>query len=122
MKTIAIFFSPRTVAEVSDLKSAEYSHIWQRCGTLSLGKGSLRASCVLKSPVVAANLKFEYKDFYEKVGARTSNGLVCPRCTRIVNNSHGVRPNVCFLPTHIASCNMVCILLIIFSSYPSLNF
>lgn len=90
VKTIAIFFSPRTVAEVSDLKSAEYSHIWQRCGTLSLAKGSLRASCVLKSPVVAANLKFEYKDFYEKVGARTSNGLVCPRCTRIVNNSHGV--------------------------------
>jgi len=94
VKKIGISFSPRQVGNVNDLKSIEYADIWQQCGTLSLARGSVRASCILKTPVVAANLKFEYLEFYEKVGgSRSSDGgllLTCPRCTRVVNNAHGV--------------------------------
>lgn len=92
-KTIVIYFTPRQVGNVSELKDDE-NVIWQRCGTLSLSRGASRSSCVLKSPIVAANLKFEYLEFYEKLGGnKNSNGgilLNCPRCTRVVNNAHGV--------------------------------
>lgn len=94
VKTIGVFFSPRQVGSVTELKNEEYDETWQQCGTLSLARGSVRASCSLSPPVVAANLKFEYQEFYEKVGGtRSSDGgliLTCPRCTRVVNNAHGV--------------------------------
>lgn len=92
-KTIGIFFSPRQVGNVSELKD-ESNFTWQRCGTLSLSRGASRSSCILKTPIVAANLKFEYMEFYEKLGGnKTADGgilLSCPRCTRVVNNAHGV--------------------------------
>ena len=94
VKTINVFFSPRQVENASQLKNKEYISTWQQCGTIKLARGSLRASCSLSPPAIAANLKFEYKEFYEKVGStRSSDGgilLTCPRCTRVVNNAHGV--------------------------------
>lgn len=80
------------------LKNDVCGCVWQRCGTLSLGRHATSASFKLKTPVVAANLKFTYEDFYEKVGAggRAPDGsfvLHCPRCTRQVNNAHGVCGN-----------------------------
>ena len=93
MKTIALYFSPRQVSDVNHLKSDNYSQLWQRCGTLSLARGSTEASFKLKHPVIAANLKFTYEEFYEKLGGmRAPDGsfiLHCPRCTRQVNNAHG---------------------------------
>jgi len=94
VKTIGVFFSPRQVGNVAELKQEDYCSSWQQCGTIFLVRGSLRASCSLSLPVVAANLKLEYQEFHEKVGgAKTSDGrmiLTCPRCTRVVNNNHGV--------------------------------
>jgi hypothetical protein len=80
------------------LKNDKFDYVWQRCGTLNLGRHATSASFKLKTPVVAANLKFTYEDFYEKVGSggRAPDGsfvLHCPRCTRQVNNAHGVCGN-----------------------------
>lgn len=94
VKTISVYFLPRPVHSANDLISTEYVHCWQKCGTLSLARGAARATCKLVVPIVAANLKFEFSDFYERLGgARSADGtllLHCPRCTRVVNNAHGV--------------------------------
>ena len=93
VKTIGIYFSPRQVNDASVLKSTKYTHLWQRCGTLSLARGATEATCLLNSPVIAANLKFTYEEFYEKASnKRAADGsfiLYCPRCTRQVHNAHG---------------------------------
>ena len=94
VKTIAIYFTPRQVRDAVELKTEDYSSFWQPCGTLSLTRGATRISYTLPDPVVAANLRFEYKDFYDRPGgSRAADGspiLHCPRCTRVVNNTHGV--------------------------------
>ena len=94
VKTVAIFFTPRQVNDAAELKSEEYSGTWQLCGNLSLSRGATRISYALPASVVAANLRFEYKQFFERPGgSRTADGspiLHCPRCTRVVTNAHGV--------------------------------
>lgn len=93
VKTIGVYFSPRQVSDVNVLKTDKYSPFWQRCGTLSLARGASEATCKLKTPVIAANLRFTYEEFYEKASnKRNVDGsfvLYCPRCTRQVNNAHG---------------------------------
>jgi len=97
VKSIGVYFTPRPVSDVNDLKNEKFAHLWQRCGTLSLARGAGEASFKLKTPVVAANLRFTYEAFYEKLGgARAPDGSIilhCPRCTRQVNNAHGVCGN-----------------------------
>mmetsp|Transcript_5230 Transcript_5230/g.11836 ORF Transcript_5230/g.11836 Transcript_5230/m.11836 type:complete len:3618 (-) Transcript_5230:38-10891(-) len=97
VKTIGVYFSPRQVSDANILKSAKYTHLWQRCGTLNLPRGASEATCKLTNPVIAANLKFTYEEFYEKASSkRAPDGsfvLFCPRCTRQVNNAHGVCGN-----------------------------
>jgi len=94
VKTIVLYFTPRQVNDVAELKSIDYSSRWQQCGMLSLTRGATRISYTLPVSIVAANLRFEYKDFFERPGgSRGANGspiLHCPRCTRVVNNAHGV--------------------------------
>ncbi|CAB9508930.1 Auxin transport protein BIG [Seminavis robusta] len=97
VKTITVHFTPRPVDDVQVLKSDEYSSKWQRCATLNLTRGASRATCSLAIPVVAANLKIEFTDFYERPGgSKAADGsflVHCPRCTRVVNNAHGVCGN-----------------------------
>jgi len=94
VKSIGVYYSPRQVSDVNVLKSDKYTNIWQRCGTLTLSRGATEATCKLTTPVIVANLKFIYEDFFEKASnKRASDGsfiLYCPRCTRQVNNAHGV--------------------------------
>jgi len=94
VKNIGISFTPRQVNDPNELKSEDYAEMWQRCGTITLGRGMGKGSCRLPTPIVAANLKFEFLDFHEKAGgAKNEDGamlLTCPRCTRIVNNAAGV--------------------------------
>ena len=86
VKTVTIYCSPRPVADVSELKSDRFESKWQRCATLSLTKGATRISTSLTHLMVAANLKVEYTDFYERPGgSKSSDGSLlvhCPRCTR----------------------------------------
>ncbi len=93
VKSIGVYFSPRQVRDVNILKSTRYTHYWQKCGTLSLARGASDATCKLKTPVIAANLRFFYEEFYEKASSRrAADGsfiLNCPRCTRQVHNAHG---------------------------------
>jgi hypothetical protein len=93
VKSIVVYFSPRPVNDVNELKDEYYDPLWQQCGTLSLPRGASRATLNFPEGVVAANLQFEYVDFYEKItGSRSSTGamvLHCPRCTRVVNNALG---------------------------------
>lgn len=93
VKSINLYFSPKPVGDVNTLAEIHYEPFWQPLGSITISKGASSASYKLKTPVVAANLKFEYLDFYDKItGQKTINGAVvlhCPRCTRIVNNAHG---------------------------------
>jgi hypothetical protein len=86
VKTIHIYFSPRPVGDVSTLKSEDYVPKWQKCATINLSRGASRANATLAQPVVAANLKIEYAEFYERPGgSKASDGSMlvhCPRCTR----------------------------------------
>lgn len=94
VKTIAVYFSPRQVSDPNVLKSEEYETTWQQCATISLARGATRANCTISPPIIAANLRIEYLEFYERPGgSRAEDGsllLHCPRCTRVVNNAHGV--------------------------------
>jgi hypothetical protein len=86
VKTVTVYFTPRPVSEVSTIKSEDYSDKWQPCVTMNLPRGTSRASATLSQPVVAANLKIEFTDFYERPGgSKASDGSLlvhCPRCTR----------------------------------------
>jgi hypothetical protein len=97
VKTISFYFAPRPVDGISILKSDTFAGYWQPCGVLTLTRGGTRSSLVLATPVVAANLKIEYTDFYERSGStKSSDGtlvVLCPRCTRAVTNAHGVCGN-----------------------------
>jgi hypothetical protein len=97
VKTIKFYFAPRPVEDISILKSDEYAGCWQQCGELTLTRGCARSSLSLPTPVVAANLKIEYMDFHERSSStKTSDGafvVLCPRCTRVVTNAHGVCSN-----------------------------
>ncbi|CAJ1939091.1 unnamed protein product [Cylindrotheca closterium] len=97
VKTINVYFSPRPVNAVSDLKAEEYDLRWKKCATMSLSRGALRASATLPEPIVASNLKFEYAEFYDRPGgSKAADGsfvVHCPRCTRVVTNAHGVCGN-----------------------------
>jgi len=94
VKTVAVYFSPRHVSDVNELKKDDYLPVWQHCGNLNLSRGATRASFIMSAPVIAANMKFEYAEFYEKAnsGRSAEGGLIihCPRCTRVVSNAHGV--------------------------------
>ncbi|KAL7580234.1 hypothetical protein ACA910_012974 [Epithemia clementina (nom. ined.)] len=94
VKTIKVYASTRVVDNVVELKSG---HKWQEVATLSLSQGGTRANCSLDKPVLAANLKIEYCDFFDRPGgSRASDGTLlihCPRCARVVNNAHGVCGN-----------------------------
>jgi len=85
VKTITIYFSPRPVSDVNQLKSRVFENKWQRCGTLTLSNGATRGSCKLDKPVVAANIRIEYTDFFERPGASKAAAdgafiVHCPRC------------------------------------------
>lgn len=94
VKTIAVYFSPRQVSDANELKSEGYADSWQQCATIPLQRGATRASVAISPPIIAANLRIEYLDFYERPGgSRAEDGsllLHCPRCTRVVSNAHGV--------------------------------
>lgn len=93
VKTVGVYFTPRPVQDTSELKDPNYTNLWQRCGTLTLTRGGLRAVCKFTCPIIAANLKLEYEEFYDKNTSQSSSsgGFVihCPRCTRVVNATHG---------------------------------
>jgi hypothetical protein len=74
VKSIGVYFSPRQVSDVSILKSPKYTHLWQRCGTLTLARGASEATCKLKHPVIAANLRFAYEEFHEKASNKRAAG------------------------------------------------
>merc|ERR1719215_784405 len=69
VKTIAISFSPRQVKEANELKSDMYCAKWQRCGIITLGRGMTKGTLRLSTPIIAANVKFEYLDFFPNGGS-----------------------------------------------------
>ena len=84
--------------DVSILKSDSFLGKWQLCATLNITRGASRASCSLAVPVIAANLKIEFAEFYDRPGqgSKSTGGsflVHCPRCTRVVQNAHGVCGN-----------------------------
>ena len=93
VKSIAISFTPRQVSNSTELRSEGYSSLWQRCGTITLGRGMSKNSFRMQTPIIAANIKFEYLEFFSNSGGikgEETGILSCPRCARVVNNAAGV--------------------------------
>ena len=90
VKTISIYNTSRPLS--SSLKSDQYSSKWEKIASLTLSRGGTRASATLSQPIVSANLRVEFTDFYERPGDKDNKegSLHCPRCTRPVTNAHGV--------------------------------
>ena len=93
VKTINIFFTPRPLSD--SLKSDRYVSKWQKIATLNLTRGGSRVSVSLLQPIIAANIRVEFAEFYERPGDKEKEAggsmvLHCPRCTRPVTNAHGV--------------------------------
>jgi len=93
VKTISIYFTSRPLSD--SLKSDRYSSKWQKIATLNLVRGGSRASVSLPQAIIAANIRVEFAEFYERPGDKEKGAggslvLHCPRCTRPVTNAHGV--------------------------------
>lgn len=94
VKTVNVYYyySSRPATDASELKSNDYGSQWQKCATMTVPRGASRAHASISHPVVAANIKIEYSDFYERPGpgpgpggSKSSDGsqvVHCPRCTR----------------------------------------
>ena len=86
VKNISVYYSSKPADNAAELKADEYALQWHKCASLSLPRGATRANVNIAHPVVAANLKIEYTDFYERPGgSKASDGSLlvhCPRCTR----------------------------------------
>lgn len=98
VKTITVYWAPRPVNDTRELLSDSYQTKWEKFGVMQLSRGMSRGSITVSKPVIAASLKIEYTDFYERPGdarQQPDNGFVvhCPRCSRIVQNAHGVCGN-----------------------------
>jgi len=85
VKTINVYINQRPVRDAATLKGVDFVDKWQRCGSIALPRGASRGSCKLDAPVVAANIKLEYAEFYERPGtSKVADGsfvVHCPRCT-----------------------------------------
>ena len=86
VKGITIYYSPYPAKDAAELKLDEYAPKWQKCVSMVLPRGTTRANTTLAHSVVAANLRIEYTEFYERPGgSKASDGSLlvhCPRCTR----------------------------------------
>lgn len=118
VKCINIFHSMRTVADAAELKTKD--HDWRKSASIMLKPGQTEARIELDIPLVAANIMFEFSEFYSGrtpsrtgrglgAGARNSSGrdsveapqpeandilgeerLQCPRCSRQVTDRYGI--------------------------------
>lgn len=111
VKRVDVFASARVVTDAAELKSADF--VWDKLATLHLSPAQTEVIVDLDLPIVAANLMFEYVDFYDSVSTArssmpamsregtaetSSNALVdssssrlqCPRCSRQVTDQFGI--------------------------------
>ena len=93
VKILNVYFTSTPLPD--SLKSSHYASKWQKIATINLAKGGSRATVSLSQPIIAANIRVEFSEFYERPGEKDKgNGgtvlLHCPRCTRPVTNAHGV--------------------------------
>lgn len=86
VKCLTVSCSPRPTASAQDLKAAAFDGLWQECAKIEIPRGASLATCKVSIPFVAANIRIEYTDFYERPnGSKSSDGsflVHCPRCTR----------------------------------------
>ncbi|OSX73113.1 hypothetical protein BU14_0377s0014, partial [Porphyra umbilicalis] len=116
VRRVAVYTSPRGVADGAELKRPD--HPWRLVAVLALSPTQTEASVELPAAVVAANVKVAFTDFHPSAdggggaggaggagggsgaGAGAGRGsdvggerLQCPRCSRPVNDRHGICRN-----------------------------
>ena len=89
VKTMTVFSAPRPVPDPGVLKSEAFADMWEECVTIELPRSSGKTVCDFPSPVIAANLKIEFTEFYSRIENETSRAY-CPRCTRTLRDSSAV--------------------------------
>eukprot|EP00737_Agarophyton_chilense_P000145 gb/GEZJ01000171.1/.p1 GENE.gb/GEZJ01000171.1/~~gb/GEZJ01000171.1/.p1 ORF type:complete len:2543 (-),score=347.47 gb/GEZJ01000171.1/:2886-9395(-) len=117
-KKIEVYYSSRTVSDAADLKS--HSHPWKKLNFYNLTPRATDSVLGFPVPIQAANVKFEFTEFYEAVELQQTSGAVesdqndvgsssavigtqresrgadslqCPRCSRAVTDRHGICRN-----------------------------
>lgn len=112
VRRVQVYTSPRSVSDGAELKRQD--HPWRLVAVLALGPTQTEAKVDLPVAVVASNVKVAFTDFHPSAdssgglgggGAGGSGGgsgrsadvggerLQCPRCSRPVNDRHGICRN-----------------------------
>ncbi|XP_064395390.1 E3 ubiquitin-protein ligase UBR4-like isoform X5 [Halichondria panicea] len=87
VRTVNVYYSNRTVANVIELKNKRKMWMTARSCTLTAGQSEVKIDFPL--PIVASNLVIEFRDFYDNLQAG-SELLQCPRCQATVSAHPGV--------------------------------
>eukprot|EP00178_Gracilaria_changii_P004699 TRINITY_DN1766_c0_g1_i1.p1 TRINITY_DN1766_c0_g1~~TRINITY_DN1766_c0_g1_i1.p1 ORF type:complete len:5290 (-),score=625.38 TRINITY_DN1766_c0_g1_i1:1714-17583(-) len=116
-KKIEVYYSSRAVSDAAELKAL--SHPWKKLDFFNLNPRTTESGLGFLVPVQAANIKFEFSEFYDAVelqqttvgaeseqndvgsssttheirGNRVVETLQCPRCSRPVTDRHGICRN-----------------------------
>ncbi|GAB0492582.1 hypothetical protein MMPV_003850 [Pyropia vietnamensis] len=112
VRRVQVYTSPRFVSDGAELKRQD--HPWRLVAVLALGPTQTEAKVDLPVAVVASNVKVAFTDFHPSAdgsgglgGGGTGGGgggsgrsadvsgerLQCPRCSRPVNDRHGICRN-----------------------------
>eukprot|EP00170_Pyropia_yezoensis_P000906 contig_4141_g908 len=112
VRRVQVYTSPRFVSDGAELKRQD--HPWRLVAVLTLGPTQTEAKMDLPVAVVASNVKVAFTDFHPSTdssgglgGGGTGSGgggsgrsadvsgerLQCPRCSRPVNDRHGICRN-----------------------------
>jgi len=89
VSSVELFYNNKTITDMNTLKNN--SRLWRSLGTFQMRPMQNELSCVLYMPITAMNLKIQFSSFHES--ATGSEKLICPRCSRIVTDRHGICRN-----------------------------
>ncbi|KAH8065027.1 hypothetical protein JL722_1923 [Aureococcus anophagefferens] len=109
VRRLRVWYVAREVDSIGELAVPANWPKWSVAATARLTRGQTSVKIPLPAPLVAANLLFEYEDFYPQrttpgggaprggdrgragaSGSRSGACLHCPRCGRAVTDAHGV--------------------------------
>ena len=87
VRSVSVYCSCRPGVGLNELRSA--AGAWHRVAAVSLPiDAQASETCVLKLPAAASAVMLEIDGFHP--GASSNDAMICPRCSQIVVDKHGV--------------------------------
>ena len=80
VRTLSLYYSPKAVAELSELKNKWEA--WTKARVVHLAPSQAELKIDFPLPITACNLMVEFHDFHINLQAMSLESLQCPRCSR----------------------------------------